>query len=188
MALRPRYLQSLLTCLSIVFLSVSAHAQSVLYSAVVSSSVTRIANTTTYTALTGWCTLASSCVTYFTWTGVCAANGGRILIPQIDIWSSANPTTKLTGNVWILNAAPGTIIQDDVTFTLAAADYANLVIAGGVAFALTNPGAAASANSGTSLVGQTYMVQCAPGSSNLYGMAEVANAYVSAPSCEKTDD
>ena len=146
------------------------------------SSVTRIANTTTYTANTGWCLLTSSCVTVFSWTGICRANGGNSLLTNIGIYSSANPTLKLSGVLWLFNTTPGTVISDDATFNVAATDFANLVggSLNGIPFTLATSQASGATNSGVSLTGINAQVQCAAGATTLYGMVEVTNAYIPA--------
>lgn len=145
----------------------------------VTAQITRSGNTTTYTANTGW---NNGTPTFFSFPGVCRANGGTFLIPEIDIWSSANPTLKLTGVLWLFAGVPGTNVSDNATFTIAAADYANVTgNFGGFAFSLgngqINTGAA---NSGVSLTGTTYGGHCPAGSTTLTGMVEVTNAYVPA--------
>ena len=140
------------------------------------ASITRTTTSGTYTSNTGW---NATSATYYTFSGACRTNGGQVLIPSINIYSSLNPTTKLTGILWLFSAVPGTIIADNATFTIAAADFANLTGSSqGFAFSLansqTNTGAA---NSGATLSGTTYQAQCSPSSTNMYGMVEVTNAY-----------
>jgi hypothetical protein len=148
------------------------------FSANPKASITRSANTTTYGANTGW---NNGTPTFFSFTGACRANGGQVLIPRIDIWSSANPATKLTGVLYLFAGVPGTNVSDAVTFTIASADFANLTGSfGGIPFTLANSQASGAANSGTSLTGVTYQGQCASGSTTITGMVEVTNAYVPA--------
>jgi hypothetical protein len=144
------------------------------------SSVARPANTTTYTANTGWCHATSSCSSVFTFANACRANAGEIVISGIDIWSSNNPTVKLAGVLYIFNAALGTVIADDATFQIAASDFGNLTGSFiGIAFTLGSQQASGAANSGMSLAAN-MPARCAPGSTTLYGMVEVTNAYVPA--------
>lgn len=144
------------------------------------SSVTRPANTTTYTANTGWCHATGSCTSVFAFTNACRATGGEVIVSGIDIWSSNNPSVKLAGALYIFNAAPGTIIGDDATFTIASSDFGNLTGQfNGVAFTLGSQQASGAANSGMSLAAN-MPARCASGSTTLYGMVEVTNAYVPA--------
>ena len=144
------------------------------------SSVTRASNTTTYTANTGWCGTTSTCSTVFSFANVCRANGGNIIVPNIDIYSSANPSTKLSGVLWLFNVTPGTVVNDNATFNIAGADFANLVggSENGIPFTLASAQASGASNSGTSLTGINAQIQCATGSTTLYGMVQVVNAYV----------
>jgi hypothetical protein len=167
--------------------SIAAIVQTNIFAATVSASCTRVSNTTTYTANTGWNTATSGATVPFTWASVGTSNGENIAITGIDIYSSANPTTKLQGNLWLFNTTPGTVIQDDATFTIASSDFANLTAGsfGGIPFLLTNNQASGAANSGVSLqFGPPLVAALASGSTTLYGMVEVVNAYVPA-SAEK---
>jgi hypothetical protein len=156
----------------------SPNSPDVPFAASISSSITRSANTTTYTANTGW---NNGTPTFFSFTAACRVNGGQVLIPSIHIWSSANPTLKLTGYLWLFSAVPGTNVADDATFTIASADYANLTgNYGGFAFSLVNDQASGAANSGVSLTGVTYHGKCASGSTTITGMVQVGDAYVPA--------
>ena len=144
------------------------------------SSVTRPANTTTYTPNTGWCHATSSCTSVFAFTNACRAGGGEVIISGVDIWSSNNPSVKLAGVLYIFTATPGTIIADDATFAIASSDFGNLTGQfNGVAFTLGSQQASGAANSGMSLAAN-MPARCAPGSTTLYGMVEVTNAYVPA--------
>lgn len=152
------------------------------FAAAPSSSITRPANTTTYTANTGWCNATSACATVFTFTGACRANGTNILVTGVDVYSSANPTLKLTGYLWLFNTTPGTVISDDATFNIASADFANLIGGSfsGITISLSSNQASGASNSGTSNTGTTLQTACASGSTTLYGMFEVGDAYVPA--------
>jgi len=144
------------------------------------SSITRPANTTTYTANTGWCHATSSCSSVFTFANACRANGGEIVISGIDIWSSNNPSVKLAGVLYIFNATPGTVIADNATFQIASSDFGNQTGSfNGIAFTLGSQQASGAANSGMSLAAN-LPARCASGSTTLYGMVEVTNAYVPA--------
>jgi hypothetical protein len=104
-----------------------------------------------------------------------------VVIPQIDIYSSANPTTKLQGLLWLFNATVANLISDDLTFNINAADYANLTGGsfGGIPFTLQNSQASGATNSGVSLTGINYFASC-DASNNVYGLAQVVNAYAPA--------
>lgn len=108
---------------------------------------------------------------------VCRAGGLRAIVTRISVWSSANPSTKLSGVLWLFSAVPATIIQDNATFTIAAADYPNLTGAKqGFSFGLGNNQASGAANSGADLY-PNAQITC-DGSNQVYGMVEVTNAYV----------
>jgi hypothetical protein len=149
-------------------------------------SMARPANTTTYTVNTGWCLLATSCVSYFTFAQACPRAASRVNIIDVEVWSSANPTTKLQGVLWLFDAPPATIISDDATFNIAAADFANITGGGasGIPFTLKSSQASGAANSGVSLTGAALAgpigAQCAKGAAAFYGMVQVVNAYVPA--------
>jgi hypothetical protein len=144
------------------------------------SSVVRPANTTTYTANTGWCHATSSCSSVYTFTNACRANGGEIVISGIDLWSSNNPSVKLAGVLYVFNVTPGTVIADNAAFQIASSDFGNLTGSfNGIAFTLGNQQASGAANSGMSLAAN-MPARCASGSTTLYGMVEVTNAYVPA--------
>lgn len=149
------------------------------FAAYSAASITRSANTTTYTANTGW---NNGTPTFFSFTAACRVNGSQVLIPRIDIWSSANPTLKLTGVLWLFSAVPGTNVSDNAAFTIAAADFANLTGSfAGFPFTLANNEiSAGAANSSATLAGTTFQGQCASGSTTITGMVEVTNAYVPA--------
>ena len=113
-------------------------------------------------------------------TNACRAGGGEVIISGVDIWSSNNPSVKLAGVLYIFTATPGTIIADDATFAIASSDFGNLTGQfNGVAFTLGSQQASGAANSGMSLAAN-MPARCAPGSTTLYGMVEVTNAYVPA--------
>ena len=151
------------------------------FAATSTSSLTRPSNTTTYTAGTGWNNATSSATGYFTFSSACRVNGGQVLIPQIDIWSSANPTTKLVGVVYLFDATIGTLVNDNAAFMIAPSDFANLTgNQQGLFFALLNSQASGASNSGLSLTGVNYRAQCASGTTTIYGMVEVLNAYAPA--------
>lgn len=149
------------------------------FGASVESTITRAANTTTYTAYTGW---NNGTPTVFTFQNACRVQGGEVMIPSLDVWSSANPTTKLSGVVWLFSELPGTLVADDATFTIAAADFAHLTgSAQGIAFTLANAtGNTGNTNSGINLSGTNYVATCSATSTTIYGMVEVTNAYVPA--------
>ena len=133
-----------------------------------------------YTANTGWNN--SNAATYFTFANACRVNGGSVLIPEIDVYSSTNPSTKLQGNLWLFNAVP-TPIADNATFTIASADFANVTgPMQGIAFTLGNSQASGAANSAAAITGTTYAARCAAGTTSIYGEIQVVNAYVKAAS------
>jgi hypothetical protein len=149
------------------------------FSAYVKASMSRLANTTTYTTNTGWNSVTP---TFFSFTAACRVNGGQVLIPQIDIFSSNNPTLPLSGTLWLFSGIPGTNISDNQTFAIASSDFSNLTGSyAGFPFSLTNSqGNGGASNSSTSLTGVTYHGSCASGTTTITGMVEVTNAYVPA--------
>jgi hypothetical protein len=165
------------------------------YAAVPTSgiSIARPANVTEYNSSgtgQGWCSVTSACTSVFTWANACKIAGGSVFIPEIDIYSNNNPasTAKLQGALFIFSATPGTIISDGAAFSIAAADFANLTGGSfnGIAFTLASVQASGAVNSGVSLTGSSLGLggplhaTCASGSTTLYGMAEVTNAYTPA--------
>ena len=149
-------------------------------------SVTRPNNTTTYTANTGWSSATSACTSaacYFTFTNACAFPGEQVAVPEVDVWDSANQATALGGVLWLFNTLPATIINDDATFNIAAADFANLTAGSfnGIPFTLASAQASGAANAGISLNGSTLgspLVATCDASKAIYGMVQVVNAYV----------
>lgn len=148
------------------------------YSTIVSTTITRPANTTTYTANDAWAN-ATSGATYTTFAGVCRANAGQVLIPQIDIVVDENPAVKLQGVLWLFDTIPTDPLEDADPFVLAAADWATLTgNAQGFPFTVTNTGASGATFNGASLTGTTYHAHCASGATAIYAMVQVVNAYV----------
>lgn len=145
------------------------------YGTTVASSITRLNNTTTYTANTAWGNVA---VTYGTLTNVCRAPGSSIIIPDVIVADQANQTLKLTGEMHLFNATV-TPIADDATWSVAAADVLNEV--GVVPFAMNyveNPAAGASGGMAAHVQGLGIQATCGSASANLYYMLKVTNAYV----------
>lgn len=147
------------------------------------ASITRTANTTPYTANTAW---NNGTPTFFSFLLACRQNGGSVLIPQIDIWSSANPTTKLQGILWLFTGTPANI-ADNAAFNIAAStgnpptgDF-SLVTGNmqGYAFTLANDQSTGS-NSAVSLAGTNYVAVCPSGSRTITGMVQVVNTYTPA--------
>lgn len=140
------------------------------------AAVTRLANTTTYTVNTGW---NAAPPTTFQFNGACRTPGVQVKITQANFWSSVNPTTKLQGILWLFSSLPATLLADDATFNIAAADFANLTAnQQGIAFTLASGQASGAANSGITVIGP-WQAQCV-GSTTLYGMVQVVNAYAPA--------
>ena len=154
----------------------SPNSPEVPFSAYSKASITETTGIT-FTANTGW---NNSTPTFFSFTGACRINGGQVIIPQIDVWSSANPTLKLTGILWVFSGVPGANISNNATFTIASADFANLINFTGIPFTLNNGQlSSGAANSSTSISGTNYAGRCASGTTTMTGMVEVTNAYVS---------
>lgn len=143
----------------------------------VTDSITQVAGVT-FTLNTAWNNTATQ--KFFTLAGACRVNGGEVLIPQIDIWSTVNPTLKLTGILWLFAGVPSANIANNATFTLASADYAITLSKQGFPFTLGNTQATGASNSGATISGVTYAGRCPTGSTTISGMVEVTNAYVSA--------
>jgi hypothetical protein len=148
------------------------------FAAVSSSTLTRPANTTTYTANTGW---SNSPASYLEFKPACRVAGGQVLIEQIDIYSSANPSKKLAGHLFLFSAVPSAPIADNAPFTLASVDFEHLTgNQQGFPFVLANSQASAAANSGVSLTGTSYRAQCSSDAAAIYGLVQVTNAYAPA--------
>lgn len=149
------------------------------YGGVLTVSLTRPANTTTYTANTGLSTSTSS-ATFLTFTNICRANGTAVLVPQIVVGDGANQTTKLSGAVQFFNVPPASPIADNAAWAIASSDIANAT-GPQIAFTasnVTNTTSGASGSTQAAVAGTTYQLTCAAGSRNLYAMLQVTNAYV----------
>jgi hypothetical protein len=148
------------------------------YGARVAVTSTRPANTTTYAANTAWAN-ATSGATYLTFPNVCRANGGASISADVVFLDNANQTTKLNGVLFLFNAPVATPINDNATFSVAAADAPNLVAQ--IPFTtstVVNQGAGSAGSAMAEVQGSTYQFNCGPSSTSLYGMVEVTNAYV----------
>ncbi len=176
--------KSILAALAAVFFTAS-QASATLYtsggssfSAISSASVTRPANTTSYTSGSGvavaW---NNSSPTYLTFSNVCRTAGGQVLIPQVDLSSTANPTVKLGGVLYLFAGTP-TAIADNVSFALSTTNFAKLTGSiHGIPFNLVNTQGSAAPNSGVSMVNGSYHAQCAAGTTTIYGMVSVVGGY-----------
>lgn len=175
----PLAIATMLAMIWLLF-SMPADAQAVPgNSNIATQAITRPANTTAYTANTAWAN-ATSGATYSSFIAACRGPTAQVLIPQIDIWSSANPATKLQGILWLFSTAP-TAINDNATFNIAAADFSNLTgNMQGFPFTLTSVQASGAANSGVSLTGTTYHAVCNGSQPTIYGMVQVVNTYTPA--------
>lgn len=180
--MKGRTMKAFVAALCVLALAMSAAlADSSNFGNAPQSAITRANNTTTYTANTGWNTATSAATAVFKFAGACRAPGSAILIPEIDAYSSANPTLKLTGTLFLFGATPATVISDNASFTIAAADFANAVgPLTGIQLTFANNQASGATNSSASATGTTYEAACAPGSKDLFGAFEVTNAYVPA--------
>ena len=144
---------------------------------VISTTITRPADTTAYAANDTWANATSS-ATYSTFTNICRVNGGVVLIPQIDISVDENPATKLQGAIWFFDTVVSNAPEDNAAFVIPQADFANLTgNKQGFAFTLVNNQQSGATDSGISLTGTTYVAKCAAGSRNLYALVEVNNVY-----------
>lgn len=141
------------------------------------TSVTRPTNTTTYTANTAWAN-ATSGATYLTFTSVCRANGTFVLPTDLLVTDNANQTLKLTGVLWLLDAAP-TAINDNATFSITSGDLAKIKTF--IPFTTATVVNQASGASGSMIDEEASLgraLKCASNDSNLYGLVQVTNAYV----------
>jgi hypothetical protein len=157
--------------------SLSSSGATPAFSAYSKASITRLANTTTYTIDTGW---NGTSPTFFTFAAACRIVGGQVLIPQIDIYSNSNPTLPLTGTLWLFSGVPATNVADNATFAIASSDFSNLTGSyAGFPFTLANKqGSVGASNSSASLTGVAYHGSCASGTTTITGMVEVTNAYI----------
>lgn len=155
----------------------SAYAQSS-QSRVSTGTITRFTNTTTYTVNTAWANNTAG-ATYGTFGAACRTPGGSVLIPEISIQVDENPTVKLQGVLWIFDTAVSNAVEDNASFIIPQVDYARVVGSkGGFAFTLTNNQHGSATDSGVTLAGTVYHAKCAAGSTSLYFMVQVVNAYV----------
>lgn len=142
--------------------------------------VTRPNNTTTYTANTGWNTATSaSSPGYLTFVTFCRANSGYVLLTDILVTDSANQTVKLTGTLWIFDAAPTTVINDNATFSISSTDLSHLKAL--VPFTTATVSNQGSGSAGSTVDEETNLgreFKCASGDTAVYGMVQVTNAYV----------
>lgn len=143
-----------------------------------SASITRTANSTTYSALTAFANATTS-ATYSEIQNVCPRVGGTFLIPEVSVYSSYNPATKLQGAVWFFSTAPATPLNDNATFTISAADFAKVTgNLQGFAFTLSNTQGAGAVNSAATLAGTVYQGKCGTSTTSVFMMVETVNAYV----------
>ena len=100
-----------------------------------------------------------------------------MLIPQGDLSSTANPTIKLGGVLYLFAGTP-TAIADNVSFALSTTDFAKLTGSiHGIPFNLVNTQGSAAPNSGVSMVNGSFHAQCAAGTTTIYGMVSVVGGY-----------
>lgn len=171
-------MRRLLLALAALFALALPAAAQVPFATAPQAFIKRPSNTTTYTANTGWNDATSASTTVFTFLNACRIAGGSVLGPEFDFWLSDNQSTKLQGILWVFNVKPATVIQDNAAFTIAAADFANLT-GNRQGFAFTTADDQSSGNNAAAtLAGTTYQMNCAAGSTTLYGMVQVVNAYV----------
>jgi len=141
-------------------------------SSVATSTTARPAGTLTYTPNTAF---GGS---YGVLTGVCRRPGGEFTIPQLDIYSSRNPSTKLQGVLWLFSDPPGTPIADNEAFVLTAADFAKVTgNPQGFSFWLTSTQDTGATNSGISLYGTYWHGRCAAASTSVSYAIQANNAY-----------
>lgn len=148
------------------------------YTAVVGATLTRPANTTTYTANTAIAN-ATSGAAAITFSNCARISGGSGYIIGVDILDEANQTVKGTFELWLYNQTPGTVINDNVNWAPANADLLNRV--GIIKFDGGTVGNNASGASGNVIfvdqLSHSLPFVCV-GSANLYGQIVVRNAYV----------
>ena len=140
---------------------------------VITTSITRPANTTAYTANDVWAaTTADSGGSTF--TSAARASGGTGIITGAVITSSNDgPSTKLEGEIWIFDTSV-TEVADNAAFTLSDTDVDKLMCV--IPFTL----AEASANNDYAVVSDLSHIYKCVGSANLRFMVKVKNAYTPA--------
>lgn len=142
---------------------------------VVTTSVTRPADTTAYTANDAMSD-STSAPAAITFSSVARASGGTLFITGLEVISSANKATALQGELWLFDTAP-TAINDNAAFTITDAEYETKVAK--IPFVLDSPGnsaADASGNTGCSVDGLSILTKCVS-SANLTALIKVINAY-----------
>ena len=142
------------------------------------ATLTRPANTTTYTANTAVANATSGAVA-ITFANCARLTGGTGFIIGADILDEANQTLKGTYELWLYNQAPGTVINDNANWAPANADRLNRV--GIIKFDSGTVGNNASGSSGNcefyDLMTHPLPFVCVGGTS-LYGQLVVRNAYI----------
>lgn len=149
----------------------------------VAASLTRLANTTTYTAGT---VVAATGPANFTFPNVGRDPGTGGVIRSAVLMSNAwQSTPAFQGSLWLFggNAAPAAI-ADNAAVSLSDAELANLIGKIDFTLAAVNPTAGAGGNAvaigtvGAGLLVPTYPFRCGAATSSLFGILTVANAYV----------
>ena len=105
-----------------------------------------------------------------TFTGAARASGGSGIINDLIVTTSDDPATPLTGEVFILDTAPGTTPADNAAFAVADADIKNLVAI--IPFALLDVG-----NNDACHVQNLNIGFTTAGSANLRFLVRVKAAY-----------
>lgn len=142
----------------------------------VTTSVTRIATTTTYTANDNWSDSSTAPTAGgFTFTSVGRVSGGSGIITDVMVISDADPALTLQGELWITDGAFATNDNDNAAFTCADAD--SLLLVAVIPFTLASTVAGSGTNSYAHVqnlnIGFTTV-----GSANLRFKIKVKNAYI----------
>lgn len=139
--------------------------------ATITSTVTRPANTNTYTVNDVWAATTPA-VGGSTLTAACRASGTSGMLTDMIIMTSAAPGTLLQGEIWLFDQAV-TAVADEAAFALSDAEQAFLI--GVVPFTVVaNP-----SNAHKHVTGLNYGYTCV-GTANLRYLVKVINAYVGA--------
>lgn len=150
---------------------------------VITVSKVRPANTTTYAA--GQIVAEStSAATVWVFTGVARTNGLGLILQSLTLVDSVAQSLKPDLELWLFDTAPSTTSQNDAQ-AWAPTDAEMKLCLGYVTLA-TGAFKVAGSNGVIAAEGIAKPLQCATGSTTLYGVLVVRNAYIPASAEELT--
>lgn len=143
--------------------------------AIVTTTFFRPADTAVYAAGDA-VTNSTTSPTAMTFSGAARINGGSGVIVSVVLCDTANQATKPQFELWLFDALPGTIPNDNAAFT-PNDTILNTVISVVPLNVVYVGDAGASGNSILLVQGLSIPFKCASGSTSLYGLLVVKNAY-----------